>query len=162
MDFKKNAVLLLSNLNEVGFVYFKDKRITNVRELVKELGCSSGSLYAWEKKFSKEELYGYDSEYNEDDHEYPKELFQNPIEKQEVQKSVNREIANKKLDVNELIQISERKDSDIFGLRFYGWMAKAKGIKGYSRMKLNQLKYELGKQLIQESGIANFKLAIPK
>lgn len=145
MDFKKNAVLLLSNLNEVGFVYFKGKRITNVRELVKELGCSSGSLYSWDKKFSEKELYGYDSEYNKEDHEYPKELFQNPIEKQEVQKSVNREVK---------INNASHTDKDIFGLRFYGWMAKAKGIKGYSKMKLDQLKYELGKQLIQESGIA--------
>lgn len=50
------------------------------------------------------------------------------------------------------IQRSAVKDKkDVFGIRFYGWFAKSKGIKGYADMRLDELKSKIGKKLIQES-----------
>jgi hypothetical protein len=163
--FKKKAVQLLSNLNQNGFAFFKGNRIENVRDLVDVLGCSSASLYAWDKKFSELDLVGYDESYNHQDHEYPSELFQNKEKQQEVKRDALKEMFKEDTSFEEWnpnVQISEGEDKDdIFGLRFYGWMAKAKGIKGYSRMKLDQLKYELGKELIKEV-FPSFPFRFPK
>lgn len=47
-----------------------------------------------------------------------------------------------------LPDIKQIASKDIFGLRFYSWLARSLGVKGYSNMNLKQLKVKIGKYLI--------------
>lgn len=50
--FKLHAVKLLKELNKKGIVEVNSVEIKNVRMLVQELGCSSYSLYGWDKIYN--------------------------------------------------------------------------------------------------------------
>lgn len=131
IGFKQNCVQYLRELKIDGIVNVAgiSEPIENVRDLVKALGISSYTLYKWHNEI-----------------EFDLDQVKEKKEKKEVQGA--------KVIIEPEISI----DKDLFGLRYYSWFLKANGVKGYSRMSLNQMKLKVGMQLIRESGLVKTKI----
>lgn len=161
-DFKKKAVNYLKILNDQGFVMVKKTKFENVRDLIQELDVSSYSLYKWhndmqnlKKSLSPEELKKAN-----DFFEVSEVMEENKI----VSKNGNKAMQKEKLDViaealeeEEYSFIEEKvsESKEIFGIRFYAWLAKSHGIKGYNNMKKKQLLCSLGLAFIKKSGLVD-------
>lgn len=130
IGFKGNAVQYLRELKIDGIVRVAgiSEPIENVRDLVKALGISSYTLYKW---------------HNEIEFDLDK-----------VKKEKDKKVQGARIIIEPEISI----DKDLFGLRYYSWFLKANGVKGYSRMSLNQMKLKVGMQLIRESGLVKTKI----
>ena len=135
-NFKQNAVQYLRELKIDGFVKISGldsnlglgENIENVRDLCKALRISSYTIYKWDKEI----------EFDID----------------EVKEKKEKKVQGPKVIIEPEISI----DSNLFGIRYYSWFAKANGLKGYSRMNLNQLKLKIGMQLIRESGLVKTQI----
>ena len=129
-NFKQNAVQYLRELKIDGSVNIAGiiKPIENVRDLVKSLGISSYTIYKWDKEID--------------------------FDIDEVKEKKEKKVQGPKTIIEPEISI----DSDLFGIRYFSWFAKANGYKGYSRMKLEQLKLKIGMQLIRESGLVKTQI----
>jgi len=132
-NFKQNAVQYLRELKIDGIVKVADisEPIENVRDLVKALGISSYTLYKWDKEI-----------------EFKLEQYCEIREKKE------KKVQGAKVIIEPEISI----DKDLFGIRYFSWFCKANGLKGYSKMNLNQLKLIVGMQLIRESGLVKTRV----
>jgi len=130
IGFKQNCVQYLRELKIDGIVKIAgiSEPIENVRDLVKALGISSYTLYKWDKEIE--------------------------FDLDEVKVKKEKKVQGPKVIIEPEISI----DSNLFGLRYYSWFAKANKIKGYSRMNLNQLKLKIGMQLIRESGLVKTRV----
>ena len=126
---KEGAVRKLVALNNEGSIEVDhDVIIENVRDLCSHLGISSYSLYNWARE-------------------------RGVIESKTKPKPKRDSLV---LDSDEIDFVKGDKDfSDIFGIRFYGWLAKTMGIPSYSRLPLNQLLLKLGLKMIKESGLVS-------
>ena len=129
-NFKQNAVQYLRELKIDGSVNIAgiSEPIENVRDLVSALQISSYTIYKWDKEI----------EFDID----------------EVKDKKEKKVQGAKVIIEPEISI----DSNLFGIRYYSWFAKANGLKGYSRMNLNQLKLKIGMQLIRESGLVKTQI----
>ena len=128
--FMQNAVQYLRELRIDGFVNVAgiSEPIENVRDLVKALGLSSYTLYKWDREIE--------------------------FDLDEVKDKKEKKVSGPRVIIEPEISI----DSNLFGIRYYSWFCKANGIKGYSRMNLNQLKLKIGMQLIRESGLVKTRV----
>ena len=133
IGFKSNCVQYLRELKIDGIVNIAgiSEPIRNVRALVKALGISSYTLYKWDKEI-----------------EFKLEQYC------EIRDKKGKKVQGAKIILEPEISI----DSNLFGIRYYSWFCKANGIKGYSRMNLNQLKLKVGMQLIRESGLVKTRV----
>ena len=129
-NFKQNAVQYLRELKIDGSVNIDgiSEPIENVRDLVSTLQISSYTIYQWDNEI----------EFDID----------------EVKDKKEKKVQGAKVIIEPEISI----DSNLFGIRYYSWFAKANGLKGYSRMNLNQLKLKIGMQLIRESGLVKTQI----
>lgn len=130
IGFKQNCVQYLRELKIDGSINVAgiSEPIENVRDLVSALGISSYTLYKWDKEID--------------------------FDLDEVKNKKEKKVQGAKIIIEPEISI----DKDLFGIRYYAWFCKANGIKGYSRMNLNQLKLKIGMQLIRESGLVETKI----
>jgi len=133
IGFKQNCVQYLRELKIDGIVKVAgiSEPIENVRDLVKALGISSYTLYKWHNEI---------------------EFVLNEVK--DIRDKKDKKVQGAKVIIEPEISI----DKDLFGLRYYSWFLKANGVKGYSRMSLNQMKLKVGMQLIRESGLVKTKI----
>lgn len=134
-SFKMSSVKALRTMKRLGIIRINKIEVKNVRELVKALDISTDSLYNWNKLYSKKKLK---------DIIVPGEL----------------EIEN--LDVNlDKVSIIPGEKS-VFGLRFWGFVAKWMKIKNYARLDLNGLKKAVGKALLEGEIIPDTSIIVEK
>lgn len=130
-SFRKEVLGYYHELKRKNRVVINGIEITKVVDLCNYLRISTYTLYDWEKERKRIEsiLAGKKLE------DIPNKIKSRPSKKEDI----------------EIRDIEEGKD--IFGRRFYSWIARTMGIPKYSEMKINQLKHAIGKKLIKESGI---------
>lgn len=163
MEFKKKAIAYLNRLNDKGHVIVrenkKETRIENVRALCEKLCISSYSLYKWNR-----DLKNIKNSLTPEELNLASDFFDTNIIEEEIKivpKKTKKDTKKEELlhDIDQLEKEYgiKKEESDIFGIRFYSWLAKSLGVKNYSRMNLKQLQCALGLALIKESGIVDTK-----
>jgi len=138
--FRKKAVAYLNILNEQDFIFYNSRKVENVRDLCLELDVSSSTLYGWKKEFENRKVA-----LTIEEQEKARDFFDTS--------DIEEEIKNDS-EIDD-IEVQNEKQNELFGIRFYSWMAKNHGIKGYSKMTLKQLKVSLGLALIKSSGLVH-------
>jgi hypothetical protein len=124
---------MLSRLNKTGSVVLNGEVISNVRDLCLELNISSYSLYDWANKRGVELNIKKTKT-------KPKKVKKSPLV----------------LDSSDVDFIEGNSSgSDIFGIRFWGFVAKNLKIVNYHSVPLNQLKLKIGIKLMKESGLVD-------
>lgn len=131
--FKRNCVQKLTDLKALGIVRINKVEVKNVRELVKALDISNDSLYKWDKLYPSEKLGNND---------VSDDFFDSEPKRSKTEQTVD--------------------SSEIFGIRFYSWLAKNLKVKNYSRMVLAQLKVAIALILIDESSLIDIQKVMRK
>ena len=131
--FKRNCVQKLTDLNAKGIVRINKVEVKNVRELVKALDISNDSLYKWDK------LYPSEKSGNND---VSDDFFDSEPKRSKTEQNID--------------------SGEIFGIRFYSWLAKNLKVKNYSRMVLAQLKVAIALILIDESSLIDIQKVMRK
>ena len=134
LEEKENAVISLKEIREKGLTNYNGVILNGVEALIKEIGCSSSTLYEWEKSF-----------------DISQKLLEEELEAKHKAKEEVRDTI-----LFDVISEGVEKD-DIFGIRFWGWFGKIKGIKNYGSLPIAQLKLKIGLILLQESGLIDME-----
>ena len=122
---KRDAVSLLYRIQREGSFETDDGVIIdNVRKLCLELNISSYSLYKWVKEFEVD-----------------------------VPKPKHTKKAKLSFDAEEREFFKSPVEIDIFGIRYYAWMARTLGIANYNSLPLKQLLLKIGLKMIKKSGL---------
>ena len=143
--FKQKAVKNLDELRHNGFVDIDGYRFANVRELCRELGISSYTIYKWDKNVDRLLKLDPIDEINGNPLVDTLDEIQEMIKKQKTKQN-HFDPEPKKAEDNRLIIRSE--------IRYFGNLASMLNIKGYSDMPLKQLQLAIGLKLVQRSKLA--------
>lgn len=129
--FKARAVSLLMNLKKEGSVVYKENVIESVKSLCLALNISSYSIYSWVKDAGLE-VDGKKAKPRPKLNEMVSETFQ-------------------------ILGDVEQEQSDLFGIRFWGFVGKNLNIPNYASMPLKQLKLKIGLKLIGQTGLVKLR-----
>ena len=152
--FKLHAVKLLKELNEKEIVIVNSVEIKNVRALILELGCSSYSLYGWDKIYNPKEFDGEVKDLEPIDIDIDDfDLFDVERLDKTTGEKYNMDIKKMKRDAIKEFAINQRNMSSL---------AQALQISNYSSMKLAHMRLAIGNELIKLSGLVDMNKASKK
>lgn len=140
-EFKKKALSLRDEVLLKGFVKVGKITINNINELCDYLDIVKSTLYEWVKERKRYEGL------------LEKRIAKKEMAKERERKEIKEIVFDK--EIEELFEKGEAKQELRIKseLRWYGVIAGTLGIKNYSHMNPNQLKFSIGLKLMKESGL---------